>query len=61
MKKTGGLIHAIAECRQCKWRCENYATAHEEAREHVEATAHHVLIDTGYCYEYEPEAAKENP
>jgi hypothetical protein len=53
--KTGkALIHAVADCRNCDWRCEDYLTAQAEAEKHVADAQHTVTLELGYCAEYWP-------
>ena len=51
MKK--GLIHAIANCSDCEWRCENYLSAQVKARRHNRETGHKVMVELGYRTVYE--------
>ncbi len=50
MKK--GTLHAIAHCRDCDWKEEDYETALRKGREHSRKTGHIVDAETGYWYVY---------
>ena len=52
MRVSKWLIHAIAECKDCDWRCEDYLNAQRLTREHAAKTGHTVAIDLGYAAEY---------
>lgn len=58
--RNKGLIHAIAECRDCGWGCENYLTAQAEARKHADSKRHLVVIDLGYVFEYDGRKEADN-
>ena len=47
------LIHTIAECRNCRWRCEDYLKAQQKSREHAESMNHLVVLDLGYIAQYD--------
>ena len=55
------LIHAIAECRDCPWRCEDYLTAQEASRKHHIKTGHSISMDLGYAAYYERSTASPPP
>lgn len=46
------LIHGIADCKACGWRCENYRTVQRESAQHARETGHIVIVDLGYYVEY---------
>ena len=48
------LIHAIAQCQDCKWTEEGYNEAQKAARRHAKKTGHTVDLETGYWQEYNP-------
>ena len=50
MKK--GLIHAIADCVDCKKHWENYLTAQKLGAAHAKRAGHKVIVDLGYVVEY---------
>lgn len=59
MRRTRkALIHGIAECRTCGWRCEDYLTVQGLAEKHARETGHHVTADLGYVVEYTSKAAQ---
>ena len=39
-----GLLHCIAECRECAWREEYYLKAARAASRHVRETGHTVSV-----------------
>lgn len=43
-------VHALANCRDCKWSEEDYETAVRKGREHANKTGHTVDIETGYVW-----------
>ena len=47
------LIHAIADCSDCKFVDEYYLTAQKSGRQHHLKTGHRVILDLGYYMEYE--------
>lgn len=53
------LVHLIADCRDCDWRCEEYLTGQRKAREHANRHGHRVSADLGYIVEYGP--SKKEP
>lgn len=60
MRIVKALVHAVAECNDCKWRSDDYLTAQQEARTHAVRNGHRVKIDLGYCGEYIPERSARN-
>jgi len=46
------LVHAVAECRDCDFREEDYKKAQKTGRSHYIKTGHMVTIETGYCQIY---------
>jgi hypothetical protein len=48
------LVHGIAECQDCDWRCEDYLLVEKKAMEHAKAEDHHVALDLGYVAHYKP-------
>ena len=53
MKKPKmGLVHCIAECRDCSWREDGYLKARKKALAHYERTGHLVSVEVGYVFEY---------
>jgi len=61
MAFTKALIHAVAECRDCPWRCEDYLTAQVTARKHHLRTGHSVALDLGYVANYERSSPPSKP
>ena len=47
-----GLIHGIAKCRNCDWRCGDYLTVEKKAADHARRFGHKVTADLGYVVEY---------
>lgn len=52
MTASRGLVHGIAECKKCSWRCEDYLTVQKLAAHHARKTGHKVIVDLGYVVEY---------
>lgn len=52
MLKKKGLIHAIAECKDCNGRWEWFLTAQKLAAAHAKKTGHRVILELGYFVEY---------
>lgn len=63
MKKQFGVIHCVAECRNCDWRSENYKNAQACAARHAKAHKHKVTVDMGMCgcYDGTQEDDKNKP
>jgi hypothetical protein len=59
MKKSFGVIHAIAECEDCGWRNEQYKNAQATAAIHAEKHQHKVQVDIGLAGSYD--GRKEKP
>lgn len=55
-----GLIHKIAECRECSWHNENYLRASKAAHRHHENTGHVVAIEAGYAWTIGESSAAKN-
>ena len=49
-RSSRGLIHAIAQCRDCDWSEDYYLKAAREATKHVRETGHTVSVDQGTVY-----------
>ena len=45
MKKRFGLVHGVAECRDCGWRTEQYKNAQATAARHAQAHGHKVAVE----------------
>jgi hypothetical protein len=52
------LIHAIAHCRDCGLKEEDYNTAPKKGREHHNKTGHTVDVEIGFWREYSKEPKK---
>ncbi len=48
VKREQGIIHAIAECRDCGWRSEDYQKAREIGRKHAKEFRHCVAVEIGW-------------
>jgi hypothetical protein len=59
MKRTGGRVHAVAQCQTCAWFSEDYATAWQIGRLHAERYKHRVTVDVGLVYTYDCRATKK--
>lgn len=52
MKNKSNKVHAVADCRDCDWCCENLKTAQSNARYHSARTGHTVRIEVAFAYHY---------
>jgi hypothetical protein len=46
------LVHAVANCAECSWECQDYLTTQAKASAHAQSTGHFVTMDLGYAVEY---------
>ena len=53
MKKTIGVVHVIAECKECEWRTESYKNGQAIAAKHAKKYEHVVIVDVGLVVEYD--------
>jgi hypothetical protein len=53
MKKTIGVVHVIAECKDCDWRTESYKNGQAIAAKHAKKYEHVVIVDVGLVVEYD--------
>ena len=49
-----GLIHGIADCLECDWKCGDYLTVQKSAALHHRKTGHRVSMELGYHVEFTP-------
>lgn len=45
MRRRSGLVHALAECRDCPWTTDYYKNALANGAQHAQRTGHHVQIE----------------
>ena len=57
MKKTIGVVHVIAECKDCNWQTENYKNGQAIAAKHARKYEHVVIVDVGLIVEYDGKSA----
>jgi len=57
MKKTIGVVHIIAECKDCNWRTESYKNGQAIAAKHAKKYKHVVAVDVGLMVEYDGKGA----
>ncbi len=57
MKKTIGVVHVIAECKDCNWRTESYKNGQAIAAKHAKENKHVVTVDVGLVVEYNGKGA----
>jgi len=53
-EKRPWLVHAVAYCQECDWKCEDYHIAVRAARDHARQTGHKIVVETGYAQTYNP-------
>lgn len=54
-RKVGrGIIHCIAECKDCAWETGDYRKAARLASLHVRHHGHTVMVEQGIDYRIEP-------
>lgn len=46
------IIHAIADCSDCDFVCEDRYNASRKAREHAKKTGHQVFVEIGHMKIY---------
>jgi len=53
MKKSFGVTHCMAECRDCDWRTESYKNGQAIAALHAIRHGHYVKVEVGIagCYD----------
>lgn len=54
-----GLVHCVAQCKDCDWKEESYRIAARYAANHARKTGHTVNVDQGYVYTVYGEADDE--
>jgi len=54
------LVHGIAECKVCAWRCEDYLTVQRKAADHARHKGHVVIVELGYAMWITPNAEGES-
>ena len=47
-----GVIHGIAECKDCGWTTTTYKNAQATAAKHARAHGHEVHGEVAYAYRY---------
>ena len=58
MKRSYGVVHGIATCKDCGWYTDSYKNAQANAARHAEAHGHHVEGEVAYAYSYTGTAKK---
>ena len=48
-----GIIHVIANCRDCAWESSDYLTAQHSAAEHAKKRKHVVLVEIAKAGTYD--------
>ncbi len=49
------IIHAVADCENCKFVAGYFLTAVQLGREHAKKTGHKVTVETGNTWIYNPD------
>ena len=50
---ASGVIHRLAQCKNCDWHCGDYRTAISDAKKHVNKTGHSVIVESANSITYE--------
>ena len=57
LPRRGGMVHAIAGCRDCSWVAKNWKNAQANAATHARAHGHTTWVEVGLAFTYGPGAA----
>lgn len=52
MKKTLGVVHIVAECKDCTWQTKSYKNGQAIAAKHAKKHKHLVNVDVGLMVVY---------
>ena len=52
MTHTYGVVHGLAECRDCGWKTASYKNAQALAAQHAKRHGHHVHGELGIAFSY---------
>jgi len=63
MKKLFGIVHCVAECRDCEWVTQNHKNGQANAARHARAKGHKVSVEVGMngYYDGRLDSGKEKP
>lgn len=53
MRRKYGVVHGIAECKDCGWSTTSYKNAQANAARHARARGHRVVGELGISFEYD--------
>lgn len=59
MTYTYGVVHGIAECKNCGWSTHTYKNAQATAKKHAEKYGHFVVGELGISFSYTGDAQKK--
>jgi hypothetical protein len=58
LKKSFGVVHAIAECEDCDWTAFGYKNAQAIAAKHAKVHGHRVHVEVGMDGTYDGRASE---
>lgn len=53
MKRTGGVVHGIAECDDCNWQSGSYKNILGISAIHAKKYKHKVHVEVAYVFIYD--------
>ena len=53
MRKSIGVTHIVAQCKDCTWNTQNYKNGQAIAAKHAKDYKHKVMIDVGLTGYYD--------
>ena len=53
MKRTGGVVHGMAECNDCDWESGSYKNILAISAIHAKKRKHKVHVEVGYVFIYD--------
>jgi len=56
VRRSYGVVHGLAECRDCDWNTESYKNAQALAARHARHYGHRVVGELGIAFEYTGDA-----
>jgi len=60
MTSRFGVVHAIAECRDCEWSTQSYRSARRMAAQHARRNGHLVAVEVGLNGYYDGRGETKN-
>ena len=59
LKKSYGVVHAFAKCKDCSWETESYKNAQATAAIHARTYGHRVDGEVGNAFTYDGRESSE--